>query len=233
MSEPRSGTCQWCGVVIVNGYVCSCSPTELALRTQLAAVQQERDSLNNTSDYWERRFREAEARISELEELIGERAKRSVEAQDRCVAAEARAKELLEQREDGLNRRAALISDLDAAEARADAEKQLKERALVYVRDTERTVAALRAKLEQAERENKDAWRLIEKLQDELRVQHDEGFLSRQTQRLATSRADVARLRGALESMISYLGHTDQDANHAWMVREMRAALSASPEPEK
>lgn len=32
------------------------------------------------------------------------------------------------------------------------------------------------------------------------------------------------RLRTCIDDMVSYLGHTDQDADHAWMVKKMREA---------
>ena len=37
---------------------------------------------------------------------------------------------------------------------------------------------------------------------------------------------DNGRLREGLRLMISYLGHTDQDANHQWMVKKMQAILA-------
>ena len=58
-------------------------------------------------------------------------------------------------------------------------------------------------------------------------------------ERLATAEAEVERLREAkrdglraasyrqeLLQIVSYLGHYDQDANHAWMARRIRAVLA-------
>ncbi len=44
--------------------------------------------------------------------------------------------------------------------------------------------------------------------------------------RAETAEKQVETLRFELENMISYLGHLDQDADHFWMVKRMRAALA-------
>jgi hypothetical protein len=49
------------------------------------------------------------------------------------------------------------------------------------------------------------------------------------TSELLGCRAEAACLRFCLDTMISYLGHQDQDADHAWMVKKMRGALNGEP----
>lgn len=47
-------------------------------------------------------------------------------------------------------------------------------------------------------------------------------------QECALAKCDVVVLSECLATMINYLGHTDQDADHGWMVQKMRKARQAS-----
>lgn len=77
-------------------------------------------------------------------------------------------------------------------------------------------LAAAEAKLAHFERDD-----VIEALVESERIGNE------LVAKLSASAAEATRLREELLNQVSYLGNTGQDADHLWMVKQMRAALSA------